>query len=183
MNRLKKTLMQETAAFHPRLLLAQMLLSPLPLFVGNAIRTRILRLAGFKIGPRTVFWGTPTIVGSHDIYRKLVIGSGCLIGPQQYFDLADQIIFGDDITVGPQCMFITGTHAIGASGSRAGMLLPRPVCIGSGVWFGARCTILPGVTIGPGAVIAAGSVVTKDLPPHTLAAGVPAVVKRVLEMG
>ena len=56
-----------------------------------------------------------------------------------------------------------------------------PVSIGEHVWVGMGCTILKGVRIGEGAVIAAGSVVTRDVPPRCLAAGVPARVVRQLE--
>jgi acetyltransferase-like isoleucine patch superfamily enzyme len=48
------------------------------------------------------------------------------------------------------------------------------VTIGHDVWIGAKCIVLDGVTIGHGAIIAAGAVVTKDIPPYTIAAGIPA---------
>ncbi|NVO27993.1 acyltransferase [Donghicola sp. C2-DW-16] len=50
------------------------------------------------------------------------------------------------------------------------------VIIGNDVWLGARAMVMPGVTIGDGAIIGAGSVVTRDIPPMTIAAGVPAKV-------
>lgn len=53
-----------------------------------------------------------------------------------------------------------------------------PITIGRDVWIGRGCCILPGVTIGDGAIIGANSVVTKDIPSHTLAAGAPATVLR-----
>lgn len=52
------------------------------------------------------------------------------------------------------------------------------IIIGNRVWIGLNAIILPGVTIGDGAVIAAGAVVTRDVPPRCLAAGVPAKVKK-----
>ena len=53
-----------------------------------------------------------------------------------------------------------------------------PVIIGNDVWIGANAVILPGVHIGNHCVIAAGSVVTKDIPEHSLAIGAPAIVKK-----
>ena len=56
----------------------------------------------------------------------------------------------------------------------------NPVTIEDDVWIGANAVILPGVTIGNHCVIAAGAVVTKDIPPHSLVAGVPAkVIKQI----
>ena len=50
----------------------------------------------------------------------------------------------------------------------------EPIVIGDRVWIGMNATVLGGVTIGEGAVVAAGSVVTKDVPPFTVVGGVPA---------
>ena len=56
----------------------------------------------------------------------------------------------------------------------------KPVTIEDDVWVGANAVILPGVTIGNHCVVAAGAVVTKDVPPHSLVAGVPAkVIKQI----
>lgn len=56
----------------------------------------------------------------------------------------------------------------------------NPVTIEDDVWVGANAVILPGVTIGEHCVVAAGAVVTKDVPPHSLVAGVPAkVIKNI----
>ncbi|QKJ21251.1 acyltransferase [Microbacterium hominis] len=56
----------------------------------------------------------------------------------------------------------------------------RPVRIGRGAWLGQNVVVMPGVTIGAQAVIGANSVVTRDVPPHTVAVGVPARVVREL---
>ena len=56
----------------------------------------------------------------------------------------------------------------------------RAVVIGDDVWIGANAVVLPGVTIGSHSVVAAGAVVTKDVPPHTVVGGVPAkVIKNI----
>jgi acetyltransferase-like isoleucine patch superfamily enzyme len=63
-----------------------------------------------------------------------------------------------------------------------GYVSSKPIKIGNHVWIGINATILKGVTIGDGAIIAAGSVVTKDVPPRTLVAGVPAkIIKTDIE--
>ncbi|MNW06569.1 putative acetyltransferase [compost metagenome] len=60
-----------------------------------------------------------------------------------------------------------------------GTVSTKPIVIGDEVWIGCKSIILKGVTIGNGAVVAAGSVVTKDVEPYTLVAGIPAkVIKR-----
>jgi acetyltransferase-like isoleucine patch superfamily enzyme len=54
------------------------------------------------------------------------------------------------------------------------------VTIGDDIWIGANAAIMPGVTIGNHCVVAAGAVVTKDVPPHSLVAGVPAkIIKQI----
>jgi len=54
----------------------------------------------------------------------------------------------------------------------------EPIVIGDNTWIASRAIILKGVTIGEGCVIAAGAVVTKNVPPYSMVAGVPAVVVR-----
>ena len=56
----------------------------------------------------------------------------------------------------------------------------KPVIIGNDIWIGANAVLLPGVSIGDHSVVAAGAVVTKDVPPHSLVAGVPAkIIKKI----
>ena len=56
----------------------------------------------------------------------------------------------------------------------------QQVTIGDDIWIGANAVVLPGVTVGNHCVIAAGAVVTKDVPPHSLVAGVPAkIIKQI----
>lgn len=65
-------------------------------------------------------------------------------------------------------------YEIAEDGSKISKEIATPVKIGNHVWIGAKATILKGVTIGDGAVVAAGSVVTSDVPPNCVCAGVPA---------
>lgn len=55
------------------------------------------------------------------------------------------------------------------------------VSIGKNVWIGEKATILPGVTIGEGSIIGANSVVTKNIPPYSIACGIPAKVIKKLK--
>lgn len=57
-----------------------------------------------------------------------------------------------------------------------------PTIVHRNAWIGVNVTILPGVEIGEGAIVAAGAVVTKNIPPHTLAAGIPARVIKTLDI-
>lgn len=82
-----------------------------------------------------------------------------------------------EITIGDNCAIshdftIMDSNAHKLNGDKG----TKPIVIEDNVWIGTRVTVVSGVTIGKGAVIAAGSVVTKDIPPHCLAAGVPAKV-------
>ena len=61
---------------------------------------------------------------------------------------------------------------------KQGLTKPKPVIIEDDVWIGTKTILLPGVHIGKGAIIGAGSVVTKNIPPYTIAVGNPAVVKK-----
>ena len=95
------------------------------------------------------------------------------------FDYA-KVTIGDNVLVGPRCLFATSTHPMSAQKRRSFKIYAFPITIGSDVWFGADVKVLPGVTIGDGSVIGSGSVVYKDIPSHCLAAGNPARVIRSL---
>ncbi|MEZ4727788.1 MAG: acyltransferase [Caldilineaceae bacterium] len=174
MKRLWQLLHSEIREFHPRLQLAQIAMSPLPPHVGSRLRVSLLRLIGFRIGRGTVMWGAPTITGSGDLYKRLTVGESCWFNVACFLNLGAEVWIGNRVSIGHQVMILTETHAVGAPYRRAGLVEALPVTIEDGVWLGARCTILPGVTIGTGAVVAAGAVVTKAVAPHTLVGGVPA---------
>lgn len=89
-----------------------------------------------------------------------------------------KVTFGDHVMVGPNCGFYTACHPIDPQQRREGVEFARPITVGNDVWFGGSCTVLPGVTIGDGCVIGAGSVVTRDIPANTVAAGNPCRVLR-----
>jgi maltose O-acetyltransferase len=90
------------------------------------------------------------------------------------FDGNDEIHVGRGVALAPYVHLLTSDHEIGAPEARVGPLKTGPIVVGDGAWVGARSVILPGVTIGAGAIVAAGAVVTKDVAPNVLVAGVPA---------
>lgn len=111
--------------------------------------------------PSKVFIGVDTM-----------INRGCrFYASHHYKDVRIQI--GDHVAVAPEVSFFAAGH------DYTQLSLPdtaASIIVGDYVWIGGRSVILGGVTIGEGAVIAAGSVVTKDIPPYTIVAGVPARV-------
>jgi acetyltransferase-like isoleucine patch superfamily enzyme len=108
-------------------------------------------------------------------------GTGTVrIGDETYINANSCILCTDSIQIGARCAISWGVeildfdgHRISGSNGETG-----PIWIGDDVWIGARAIVLKGVEIGEGAVVAAGSVVTRSIPPRSLAAGNPARVIR-----
>ena len=88
------------------------------------------------------------------------------------------VIFGDNVFIAPNCGFYTAGHPIDAAERNRGLEYARPITVGNDVWIGPDVCVLPGVTIGDDCVIGAGSVVVKDIPPHSVAVGNPCKVIR-----
>ena len=112
----------------------------------------------------------------------LKIHDGTWISPSTVFytHVEAPIVIGAKCDIGPGVKFIPGGHQIGTSSRRAGKGTAKPIVVEDGCWIGAYTQILGGVTIGKGSVIAAGSVVTRDIKENSLAAGVPAIIKKEL---
>ena len=91
-----------------------------------------------------------------------------------------EIHIGDHTQIGPHVQLLTPIHPLDSAQRRAGWEAARPIVIGANVWLGGGI-VCPGVTIGDNSVIGAGSVVTKDIPAHSLAVGNPARVIRQLD--
>jgi maltose O-acetyltransferase len=114
------------------------------------------------------------------IKRGLRVGKRCDL--QQPFELDPShcwlVEIGDDVTFAPDVHVIVHDAS---TKSCVGHTRLAPVRIGSRVFVGARTTILPGVTIGDDVLVGAGSVVSRDIPPCTVAAGNPARALSSLE--
>jgi maltose O-acetyltransferase len=87
------------------------------------------------------------------------------------------VIIGKDVMMGPEVMIYTSNHETNRTDMpmiEQGDTQAIPVVIEDDVWIGARAILLPGVHIGKGAIVAAGSIVTKAVPPYTIVGGNPA---------
>lgn len=113
-----------------------------------------------------------------DCGKNITIGKNVFINSGCRFQDQGGIRLGDGVFVGHNVVLATLNH--GFSPEDRGTTYPAPIVIGDNVWLGANVTVVPGVTIGVNAIIAAGAVVTKDVPPNTVAGGVPAkVIKQI----
>ncbi|WP_230678862.1 sugar O-acetyltransferase [Hymenobacter properus] len=112
-------------------------------------------------------------------------GSHIRCGDNVYFNVncvvldAAPVTIGSNVLFGPGVQLYAATHPLDATVRRT-LELARPICIGDDCWLGGGTIVCPGVSIGAGCVIGAGSVVTKDVPPYSLAMGNPARVIRSL---
>ena len=132
----------------------------------------------FMLDPIRFHYGCHTRVGAH-----------CFMNFN--FTVQDDapVTIGDHNNFGPNVTIVTPMHPMLAE-ERRGMICSdgverflcyaKPVTIGNDCWFGANVVVCPGVTIGDNCVIGAGSVVTRDIPSNSFAAGVPARVVRTI---
>lgn len=89
-----------------------------------------------------------------------------------------EVTFGNDVFIGPNCGFYTASHPFEVELRNQGLETAHSIVVGDNVWFGGNVVVLPGVTIGSDVVIGAGSIVTRDIPSHSVAVGNPARVIR-----
>jgi len=112
-----------------------------------------------------------------DFGRNIRVGKNVFINHCCEFMDRGGITIGNDVLIAPKVNLITIGHPLNPADRRA--TYTAPITIGNGVWIGAGATIMPGVTVGENSVVAAGAVVTKEVPPNTVVAGVPAKVMKI----
>ncbi len=148
----------------------------IPMPIGDFARALVLKLFAKRVQTWSIrdgvtFWYPWGI----SIGRNVSINEFC------FLDGYGGIRIGDKVRIAHHCSFISEDH--GYEDPDTPIMHQKRVCatitIGNDVWIGCGSRVLKGVTVGDGAVIGAGSVVTRDVPPYTVVAGVPArVIKR-----
>lgn len=141
----------------------------------DAAREILSEIIGTAVDPSTtVFVPFHTNFGRFiELGKNVFINHGCT-----FLDLGG-VKVEDDVMIGPQVCVVTENHPLNPADRKA--LVTKPITIQRNAWIGANATILPGVTIGENSVVAAGAVVSKDVPPNTVVAGVPAKVIKSLD--
>lgn len=107
------------------------------------------------------------------------IGRRSQINPYTVIYGGSGVTIGENVMIAPHCVLAAGNHdhrQLDQPMRDAPSISRGPIVIEDDAWVGAHCTITDGVTIGRGAVVGANSVVTRDVAPYTIVAGVPARV-------
>lgn len=144
---------------------------------GNGLRigsgVGFKHLETFEIG-NGVFIGSQAYIQGR-VDGRCAIGDHAWIGPQSYFDARDLVI-EECVGWGPGAKVLGSTHTgvpIDVPIIQTDLEI-RPVKIGAWADIGTNAVVLPGVTVGRGSIVGAGAVVTNDVPPFAVVAGVPA---------
>jgi acetyltransferase-like isoleucine patch superfamily enzyme len=146
-------------------LLATMTIGKLP---GRLVRTFLARrLLGMKIAPKAVLYRWRDLRYPH----LIEIGEGTVVGFWATIDGRRGVKLGKSVNISSEVAMWTAQHDPNHPhfAVRGG-----PIVVEDLAWISFRATILPGVTIGRGAIVAANAVVTKDVEPYAIVAGMPA---------
>lgn len=140
----------------------------------DQVRTQLSTIIGTKIDPSTtIFPPFHTNFG-----RSIRLGKNIFINHACSFLDIGGITIEDGVQIGPRVNLTSENHPLDPTDRTT--LIPGPIVIKRNAWIGAGATILPGVTIGENSIVAAGAVVSRDVPPNTVVAGVPAKVVKSL---
>lgn len=121
-------------------------------------------------GKVSIFYGTELILYEES---KLIIGNNTFINSNSSIRCKKNIVIGNN------CAIAHGVSIMDSNYHKInGKIKEEPVIIEDNVWIGANSVILSGVTIGKGSIIAAGTIVNKDVPPHSMVAGNPGKIKK-----
>ena len=140
------------------------------LIPSHHIRKFIYKALGAEIGKNVVFHFRTEVRGLH----RLKIGDGTIIGDNALLAAQRGLTIGKNVNLSSNVSIYSGAHDHRDPYFRSTPATTRPINIGDRVWIGSNAIILTGVHIGEGAVVCAGCVVTKDVEPYAVVAGVPA---------
>ena len=146
------------------------MLFQISLVPSHHLRRFVYKSLGAKIGKNVVFHFGTEIRG----IDRLEIGRGTIIGDHVLLDARRGLTIGSNVNIASEVTIHPGGHDIRDPYFRSPALDSSPVAIGDRVYIGARAMILNGITIGEGAVLCAGCIVTKDVEPFAIVAGIPA---------
>ena len=135
----------------------------------NSMRQSLLKLCGVSFSGKARFFSGIEYRGCNGIE----IGDGVSIGPKVLLDGRCGLTIGKATVIAYEAVIWSMNHDYNDENFCA---KGAPVHIGEYCWICSRSMILPGITIGDGAVVASGAIVTKDVPPYSVVAGVPAKV-------
>lgn len=142
---------------------------------SSAVRRVLLRAFGARIGAGVICKPGMRV----KFPWRLAVGDYSWIGEDCWIDNLADVTIGRNCCLSQATYLCTGNHDW--SDERFSLVV-RGICVDDGAWIGARATVLPGVTIGAGAIAAAGSVVTRSIPPLEVHAGNPARMTSRREM-
>lgn len=137
---------------------------------SHHIRRFVYRVLGAEIGKNVVFHFRTEVRGLH----RLKIGDGTIIGDNALLAAQRGLTIGKNVNLSSNVSIYSGAHDHRDPYFRSTPATTRPITIGDRVWIGSNAIILTGVNIGEGAVVCAGCVVTKDVEPYAVVAGIPA---------
>lgn len=142
--------------------------------VFNIIKSNYMRIQGAKVGRNITFYPGIRI----NPCMKIHIGDYVDLAWDVIITTTGEVEIGDRALIGYRTQILSANHVIPENkGTIFGAgHIAKKVVIKNDVWIGANCVIVAGVTIGEGSVVAAGSVVTKDIPPFMIVGGVPAKI-------
>lgn len=134
---------------------------------SHRFRVGVYRRFGMTIGSSAHLYGGLEVRDPH----LITIAESVIVGHDVILDGRGGLRIDQNVNLSSQSAIWTMTHDPQSSTFAA---VTGAVVVGRDAWLGFRCTVLPGVTIGEGAVVATGAVVTKDVAPYAIVAGVPA---------
>lgn len=140
--------------------------------VKDGARLELCQKIFGKIGKN--FWIQPPFFCDYGV--NISCGDNVFLNFNCVFLDVAKIIIGSNTMFGPNVQIYTATHPLDWKTRRDGLELGKTITIGEHVWVGGSAILCPGIKIGDRSVIAAGSVVTKDVPPDTLVGGNPAKI-------